>query len=208
VDFVNIGGASNGAQSITAAVNVTNPPSFTTLSVNDNGDGTARNITMDNNGTTATLTGIAPALISWPQADVTTVNLTAGSGLDTFNLPRTTEAVSYNGNGSHDIVNVGNTTNGVQSILNNLTFTNGPSFNVLNVNDAGDTTARTITHDTVVISASNFGRITGLGPFVMDYKYGDTEALNLTLGVGTTRSTSCATVRRSTSATGPMPETR
>ena len=54
----------------------------------------------------------------------------------------------------------------------------------LTVDDSTDTTARTITHDTVAVGGSPYGRITGLALAALQYKYADTSSATLHTGTG------------------------
>src|SRR5262249_53104356 len=82
-DTVNLG--SNGSlQGITGAVNVSNPSSFTTLNVNDSADTVARSATLSQatfNGDAhwETLSGLAPAAISYYDYDVSSVAILLNS---------------------------------------------------------------------------------------------------------------------------------
>jgi hypothetical protein len=186
LDTVNLGNASTGTQEIGSTITITNPPSFTTVNVNDGPDATARTVTQDtvsiggfNYGQ---ITGIAPGTILYKYNDTLAVNVTTGTGIDTVNVLRNGATTNLSTTGGGDVVNVGNSLEGVQSIFGNLTMTNPPSFDTINVNDTADTTARTVTHNTVTIAAFPYGQIVGLAPAAIQYRYNDTSAVNLTTG--------------------------
>ncbi len=74
LDAVNVGNAANGVQSITGNLTIQNPPSHTTLSVNDSANTTGRAMTLDTITLTDGLYGrilwLAPAVIEYKVADV------------------------------------------------------------------------------------------------------------------------------------------
>ena len=123
------------------------------------------------------ITGLAPATISYKYADTSSVNLTTGSAADTVNVRATGVATNLSTRGGHDTVNVGNA-GSVQGILGTLTIQNPPSFNTINVDDSADTVARTVTLSTFIVGGANWGSITGLAPAAINYKYDDTTSVN------------------------------
>src|SRR5262249_47701622 len=50
--------------------------------------------------------------------------------------------------------------------------------------DSVDATARTVILDTVTVGEESFGRITGIAPAAIEYKYADTVNLTVQTGVG------------------------
>jgi hypothetical protein len=80
-------------------------------------------------------------------------------------------------------VNVG--LNGsVQGIGASLTVLNPPWFTNLNVDDHNDGSFRTVTHDSESINGDLYGRIDGLAPADIYYKYGDTDSVRVKTGAG------------------------
>jgi hypothetical protein len=72
----------------------------------------------------------------------------------------------------------------MQDITGALTIIDPPAFQLISLNDTGDTVGRTITQDTVLIGTDNYGRVTGLAPATILYKYADTSSVLLTAGGG------------------------
>jgi hypothetical protein len=119
-------------------------------------------------------------------ADIENLTVWAGIPVNTVNIPSTyfANGTFLNNAGGDDIVNIGESSDGVQSIGGYLQIQNDPAFSVITVNDTGDPTARNATQDTVVLGGSPFGRITGLAPATIDYQYLDTNSLSLITGGG------------------------
>jgi hypothetical protein len=83
-DQVNVG--HNGSvQGIRGAVSVTNPPSYTALSVDDSFDGSGRAVSVTN----ASITGLAPAVISYQQYDLESLTVRGGYGGNGFTVNST-----------------------------------------------------------------------------------------------------------------------
>ena len=90
------------------------------------------------------------ALDLFPVARLTSIVVNAGIGDDTINIRYTPPAVTttVNGDFGSDTINVGSTANSLDDILGRLTVnggsgTFGSPYDVLNINDQGDTTANT-----------------------------------------------------------------
>ncbi len=188
-DTVNVG---NGTmQNIRGALSVQNPPSFTTLNVDDSADTVARTVTLNTSDSGiqnwSVITGLAPATIDFSNFDISSLNVRTGVGNDTVNVLATGVATNLSTSGGHDTVNVGNA-GSLQGILGVLTIQNPPSTDTINVNDAVDATARTVVLNTFTSGGANWGSITGLAPAAIDYKYIDTSGVNITTGLanGTT----------------------
>jgi hypothetical protein len=183
---VNIG-VSGSVQEILGPLAITNPPFFTTVNVDDSADTTARTVSLD----TVTIgglsfgrvTGLAPAPIRYKYADTSSVTLQTGIAGATVNVLATGKPVNLIGYSLNTTVNVGDA-GSVQQILGPLTITNPPSFTTVNVDDSADTTARTVRLDTVTIGSSDYGRITGLAPAAILYKYADTSSVTVQTGTG------------------------
>ena len=180
--------AAAGASPASWALYLENPPAYNTLNINDGSDTTARTVTLSSytpSGDTAwgSITGLARAAINYRYADTASVNLNTGTVSDTVNVLATGVPTYLNG-GWNDTVNVGNGGT-VAGILGTLYLENPPAYNTLNINDASDTTARTVTLSSYTPSGdSAWGSITGLAPAAIDYRYADTTSLNLTTGSG------------------------
>src|SRR5262249_10284178 len=89
--------------------------------------------------------------------------------------------------GGADQVNIGNA-GSVQQIGGTVTILNAPSLSTITVDDSADGVARTVTHDTFTPAGDlPHGRITGLAPAVIQYRYND--ALSVTVQGGTAGNT-------------------
>jgi hypothetical protein len=185
-DTVNVGDAGS-VQSILSTLNIQNPPGSTALNVNDSTDAVARTATLSTfssgGANWGTITGLAPAAINYKYMDTSDVNITLGLANDTVNVLTTGVPTSLSSNLGGDLINVGSA-GSVQGIFATLTIQNPPSFDTINLDDSADTVARTVTLSTFVSGGANWGSITGLAPAAINYKYGDTAAVNLTTGHG------------------------
>jgi hypothetical protein len=197
-DTVNVG-HDGTVQDVNGTLTVTNPPSYTTLNIDDHADAAARTVTV----TSGSVTGLAPGAINYQQYDLQALNITGGSGSNNFtvtstpynphvsttinsgsggnlvNVYGTNGPLNVVGGASGDYVNVGNGNNSVQGIQGTLTVTNPPSYTTLNIYDSADTVGRTLT----VTS----GGITGLAPAAINYQQYDLQALNVYAGTGRNR---------------------
>ena len=185
-DVVNIGGASN-VQSILGKVTITNPPSYTTVNVDDSADPTARTATLDTDTSTGyafgRLVGLAPATIEFKYADTRSVTIQNGyGGGGVVNVRATGVATSIVGHGA-GAVNVGNA-GSAQGIAGALTIMNPPNYTALSVYDSADTSSRTATLDTDTSTGYAFGRLAGLAPATIEFKYADTLGATIQTGVG------------------------
>lgn len=172
MDTVNIGNPTNGVQDIYSPVIVYNPPSFTTLNIDDSADTTGQTATY----TSTDVTGLAPGSISWVTADISSITLTNGSGADTLNILSTANPLTVDGNDGSDTVTIGDVS-GVQDILSAIYVHNPIGFTALNINDSPDTTARTATYTST--------GVTGVAPVAITWSAFDINAVNLTMGSGT-----------------------
>jgi hypothetical protein len=186
-DTVNVGNGGN-VQDILGDLYIENPGwHHTALNIDDSADPTARTVALktitlgfDPDSPWGSITGLAPAAISYEYGDTSSVQLTTGSGGDWVNVLATGVATYLSSNGGADTVNVGNH-GSVQDILGDLYIENPPWFTTLNVDDSADATARAVTLSTF---SSGWGSITGLAPAAIDYKYFDTRSVQLTTGSG------------------------
>ena len=115
-------------------------------------------------------------------ADVESESMVTGTAADTVNVLSTftNQPVILNSNGGNDIVNVGNGSNGLQSIGAWVQVNNTPAFTTLNLNDAASSFARTAYVD----STAGFTFIAGLAPQQVSANNSDIQAINLTTGRG------------------------
>ena len=77
-------------------------------------------------------------------------------------------------------MNLGNTSHQTAGIQAAVTITNPPCYTTINVDDSNDGTFQTATLDT---NSPGFGRITGLSPAPIIYKFADTGNLNVSTGL-------------------------
>src|SRR5262249_48862052 len=142
---------------------------FTTLNLNNQADTKGRLVVLDVNGDFATVTGLAPAQISFKATDCQLLNVRAGSGDDTFavgntfsngffpppethldpgagndtvNVLATTGKLFVNGGQGDDAVNVGSLARTLATIQANVFFDGGPGANSLTLDDRGNPLAR------------------------------------------------------------------
>jgi Ca2+-binding RTX toxin-like protein len=108
-DTVNVGNAGS-VQAILGTVIVTNQAAHTQLNIDDSTDPTGRVATIAN----TTITGLAPAPISFPQtSDIKGVTVEGGNGGDTFNISSTDKFLAKSiiaGAGDDNFVFAGNAT--------------------------------------------------------------------------------------------------
>jgi uncharacterized protein (TIGR03118 family) len=81
-DFVNLGGASNGVQGITANIGITNAAGTTALLVNDSRDTTARTVFLSD----GELANMAPALFTFGSANLSSLTIDGATALGTLNV--------------------------------------------------------------------------------------------------------------------------
>jgi hypothetical protein len=179
---VNVGGSS--IQQVYYPLTITNVSALTTINANDFSDTWSTTTTLDTDPVNGfgRISNLAPGTIEYNYAETASVTVQTGTGGATVNVLATGAPVNLIGH-SLGTVNVGNA-GSVQQILAPLTITNPPSWNTINVDDSADPADRTVTLDTVTISGSTFGRITDLSQGAIEYKNGDTSAVNIYTGAG------------------------
>jgi hypothetical protein len=157
IDSVSLGNAGS-VQGIQGAVNVTNAAGLTSLSIDDSADNVARNVTLNN----TTLSGLAPADISWTPGDINNLGINGGSagntftvfttpsgvpaaqatlntgtGNDTVGVQATQRSLTINGQGGRDQVSLGKQGN-AQGIVGNVSVTNANGSTALTIDDSAD----------------------------------------------------------------------
>ena len=186
VDGVTIGNATNGVQSITGAVSISSPFSPNVVTINNGPDATARiaalQSTTYNGNTYYEWTGLAPAAIRY--RDQLIANVTFGSAADTVLVRQTQGDLNLTTTGGVDTYTLGSALNGAQSVLGTITLTNPPNHNIITVDDASNSAARTATLDDVTLSGAPYGQLIGLAPATINWKYNDTTSINLIQGSG------------------------
>ena len=199
-DTVNVGNASNGVRGINGNVTVNNPPSFTTLNIDDGADPIARTAFVDKSGINGYLIGMAPAVIYWNTNDIASVNIKSGYGADTIGIVRNTEVLALDSSGGADSVNIG-AGGHLGEITGGITIRNTPSFTTLNVDGSADSGAQNVSLYNNVASEGTFGQIVGLAPATIQYKVNDTTSITIQTGTGTA-TVGVASISRATNVIG------
>jgi hypothetical protein len=170
-DTVKIGNP-DGVREITANVTVDNTFGSTNLVIDDSGDAQPRFVTQDSLGLEFSVTGLAPATISYSGQDMRSVQIDGGNGDNTFNVLDTFTSLqagigaafatkidvgnghdtfNVRGNtgdlvidtgGSRSLVNVGDAFNTLDHLQAGLTI-NGRNSDILVINDQGSRTGHT-----------------------------------------------------------------
>jgi hypothetical protein len=183
-DTINIGTANNGMQSILGQYLVANTFSRSTLNLNDGADPVAQTVTLQDSGGFGSVNGLTGQLgVQYVDTALNALNITAGRAADTINVLSTAAGipVTLDSGGGADVVIVGNSTNGVQTILGPLAVHNGHATSNLTLDDQADAN----TGHTVTVSVSGLtGTVSGLAPAPITYATTDLNGLTLTLGKG------------------------
>jgi len=176
-DFIDFSFGAKNLNNITANAHV------------EGGTGFDQVFVYDNNQAAVTAFTISSARFDRPgwggfsyASDTEAQTLITGTAADTVNVTSTFtgQPVYLNSAGGADVVNIGNSSNGVRSINAPVEVNNSPSFSVVNINNGADTLARSVFAQT----QGAFGIIGGLAPFLISYRYADVSAVNVTLGTG------------------------
>jgi hypothetical protein len=184
---VNVGNAGS-VQAINSPLTISGSTgSHATLNVDDSADGIARTVylgTVTIGGSDyGQITGLGSAPIQYRYANTNTATVQTGTGGATVNVLATAVPVSLIVHSFNTTVNVGNA-GSVQAINGSLTITDPPSYATVNVDDSADGSTRIVTLDTVTIGGLDYGRITGLAPAAIQYKYADTYTVTVETGAG------------------------
>jgi len=194
-------GNANSVAGVTGVVTIT-AANYYQVEVNDSADATNHpNVLLTNDGSTGSLTGLAPAAINFRNlffsnlltitggtgnntysvagVPARTTRLNTGNGADTVNVqtimfggPLT---INVQGGGGNDVVNLGNA-NSLAGLLGAVTI-NGPVPTRVNVNDGADNA----NHSNVVLSATG---LTGLAPAAINFGTASVRTLTVTGGNG------------------------
>jgi hypothetical protein len=164
-------------QAINGTVIFDNPPSYTSINVDDHGDPTGRTFDMYGFAGWGYLSLPSNAFIEYKYADTSSVTLRTGTGGNTVNVWGTGVTTNVIGNGFQylDHINVG--FNGsVQNIMGTLNISNPSGWWVINVDDSKDAGTR---HASLGQSSfsSSWGTLSGLAPASINYDYFDTYGL-------------------------------
>jgi hypothetical protein len=113
------------------------------------------------------------------------IRINGGAGGTVTNIHANVKPVTVFGAAHNDVDNLGDATNHLQGIQATVLLENEPSFSTVNINDQGDTAARTVFVSTVARAReTSLGQVTGLGAAAIRWDYADTSAVNLRLGTG------------------------
>jgi hypothetical protein len=146
----------------------------TQLNVNDWNDPAGHTVYLENGWWSGTIAGLAPAPIGY-SPNLGGLNITTGSGSNTFDVYTTYCPTTLTGNGQ-DTVNVGY--NGSLSMINGqLMVNNWEGSTALNINDMADVGQHSPTLSSFLRwDDKYYGSITGLAPAAIDFAWEDMSA--------------------------------
>lgn len=115
-------------------------------------------------------------------ADIEALALQQGQFSDTVNVTGTfaNQPVTVENTGGTDTINVGQSSQGVQFVSGDLYIEGTAGVNVININDTGNTTARSANIDWN--GPPTFGRVNNLAPAHIIWEVANTTAVNITTG--------------------------
>jgi hypothetical protein len=165
---------------IQGPVNVANISGSTSLVVDDSGDLMAQTAIL----TDHSITGLAPAAITYSFAQPSSLSLYGGRGGNTFDILSTASNVPLTlSSNNFDTINIGNSGSAL-GILGNVTLVNPPSFDDIHVDDSADPAAQSVTLASRTIAGASYGTIGFAGLATIAYKYADTYAVSVATGSG------------------------
>jgi hypothetical protein len=171
-------------QGLFGPVSVDNAAGFTSMVIDDSNDVTAQVATLTSDGTTDTISGVAPSNITAKVSDLNNftldggsagntvmleglaaqgaVTLNSGTGADTVNVKSISSGgpIDINGQSGNDTVNLGSA-GSVQNLAGGVTSVTNSATTRLTINDASDPTARAVS-----VGATS---VTGLAPIPINY---------------------------------------
>jgi hypothetical protein len=196
IDTVSVGNG-RSLQQIQGNLGVTNTGGLTSLSLDDSADAIARNNVVL---TAYSLSGLAPALISWTPGDINNLNISGGSGSNTFtvrttppgvaaaqatintgtgnntvNVQATQRRLNITGQGGRDQVFIGNQGN-AQRIQGQVWVANNGNYTALTIDDSADNVPQNAT------LAASF--LTGLTPADINWVESKLSSLTIKGGSG------------------------
>jgi hypothetical protein len=122
---------------------------------------------------------------SFSDAAYNSIRINGGTGGLQANILANVKPLTVFGVGKNNVVDLGDGTNHLQGIQGTVLLENETGSSVVNIDDQGDTTARTVTVSTVARPGdTSLGQVSGLGAAQITWDYHDTAAVNLSLGVG------------------------
>jgi len=202
---VNVG--NNGSVAgILGTLNISNPPNWNAINIDDSLDTSSRTVTLSTL-TTSPGSSSSPwgqvqfgglsAPINYAYSDTSGVIVQGGKAGNTWNVLATgvtTQIVdggrAGNPQGGFGHVNVGNNVDGVQDIDGLLEIENPTSFNYITVNNSADPTSHpaiTISDPTITVFGNRkvtCGEIAGLAPALIQYVDDDTTSVTVQSGTG------------------------
>jgi hypothetical protein len=199
---VTLGAVLGNSTLVQAPVTITNTNGFwlSQVVVNDSADNVFESVTLDKTmiggATYGTITGLTGSTVYYKSDDTGTVTVNTGIdpgiGLNAalVNVQATVNLTTITGHG-HNRVVVGKN-HLLDDVQVSLTINNPLSFTSLFVDDASDTVFRDITMENA--SLAGWGRITGLQPATIEYKYADVSSLSIDTGVGPSATEQAAAV--------------
>jgi hypothetical protein len=148
VDTINVGDH-NGVQDIQGNLVIHGAFPLRRLNIDDTADTVKRIATVTN----SSVTGLAPASISFDRSSLTQLNIAGGSGGNTFNVQSTaagtTTSLNAGDGQATDTVNIGSLAPSLGGTLANIagpvSLSNSSGTTALVLDDSGDATARTAT---------------------------------------------------------------
>jgi hypothetical protein len=198
-DTFNIGNAGS-VQGILGELDIEDPPSLSTINIDDSADNHARAVTMstlasnpidfggDQTDDWGQIIGLAPGNIRFEYGDTSSITVKTSSALGNVINVQGTEVTTNLVTAGFNTVNVGNAGN-LADIDATLNIENPSNRNNLTIDDSADPTARTATLSNVGPNpndsdhdSNDWGQVSGLSPGVINYEYADTA--DITLGVG------------------------
>jgi acrosin len=114
------------------------------------------------------------------------IRIYGGAGGTVSNIHSNVKPLTVFGDSAADVVNLGDASNKLQGIKRVVVVEDEAGFTAtVNINDQGDTAARTVTVSTVPRAKdTSLGQVLGLGAAAIQWDYKDTAAVTVNLGVG------------------------
>jgi hypothetical protein len=160
LDVVTVGSGSS-VQDIQGALTLSNPGGATNLTVDDSADLAAKTVTLDVAGGVGTITGLAPAVISYQAKDISALTVSGGRGGNalTINGTPATATTTVNAGAGLNAIQVGSTSSGtIDNVGGALLVINGQNNqSTLTVND----TKTSVTTPTYTVTANTVTRAGG-----------------------------------------------
>ena len=180
---VNVGKAGS-LRTILGTLWVTNPSSYTALTLDDSADIFARTVvvgTFPSDPNWGYIAGLTPENINYRYSDTSSLTI------DTSTIDGNVVGVWENGVTTNLIGNAATTVNigdglvGVQSILGTLNIDNPQALTAIHIDDSADTSARTTIMGTYTPAGdTSWGYITGLAQYAnINYEYADTSSVTI-----------------------------